>query len=85
MLAALLGMLLKFEAGENQIYYCLGFTRLFMSQLCQLIHQRFDIAGILKDKILQSIHIQDIWKRYVDQEFTTETFPPLRAMPSNLN
>ena len=27
-----------------------------MSQPCQLIHQRFDIAGILKDKILRTKH-----------------------------
>ena len=31
----------------------------------------------MKDKIRQSTHIQDIWKRKVDQEFTTETLPPL--------
>ena len=28
----------------------------FLSQCCQLIHQKFDIVGILRDKIQQNIH-----------------------------
>ena len=36
----------------------------FLSQFCKLIHQkRFDIGGILRDKIRQSTNIKDIWKR----------------------
>ena len=51
----------------------------------KLIHQRFGIPGIVRDKIRQSTHIQDIWKRKVDLEFTTETLPPLWAVPRKLN
>ena len=51
-----------------------------------IIRQGFDIVGILRDKIRrESTHIQDIWKRKVDKEFTIETLPPLRAVPSKLN
>ena len=46
---------------------------------------RFDIIGILRDKILQSTHIQDIWRRKVDQQFTIETLSPLWAVPNKLN
>ena len=28
----------------------------FLSQFCQLIHKKFDIVGILRDKMGQSIH-----------------------------
>ena len=41
------------------------FTRSFLSQFCQLIYQRFDIVGILRDKT-QRTHIQDIWKSKID-------------------
>ena len=54
MLAALLGMLLNFE--PTKIKFITAYDS--RSQLCRLIHQRFDIIGILRDNILQSIHIQ---------------------------
>ena len=38
-----------------------------------------------RDKIWQSTHIQDIWKRKVDYEFTIETLPPLWAVSRKLN
>ena len=60
------GNVVKILSPWKSNLFCVWFTRPFFTQFCQLIHQCFDIIGILRDKIRQRTYIQDIWKRKVD-------------------